>query len=325
MKNCRRVTLCLFYGRFAMARRPTTPQQPQPANLTVEQMRRGVVLLNRRIGELEAFDPNSVSRRWAPEVKALEVSIDEALIQVFGHDTIEYHRYRRALPLDSGPIRVVTDSSSWIQPRGRGYGRGDDLGDARRYLTEGKERAVVLLRQAVKGLEERIADQGAEERADTAALHQVVCNATRIFVVHGHNEAVRETVARFISERLGFEPIILHERPNKGRTIIDKLRQEAGEVGFAVVLMTADDVGAARGAEHPNPRARQNVVFELGFFIGLLGPDRVAALVEEGVERPSDYDGVIYISLSAGDWRTQLGKELQEAGYTIDWNKVMRL
>jgi len=145
---------------------------------------------------------------------------------------------------------------------------------------------------------------------------------SKVFVVHGHDGEPREAVARFL-ERLGFEAIILHERPNKGRTIITKFREEAAGVGFAVVLMTPDDLGRAEKA-HLQPRARQNVVFELGFFIGALGPERVAALVKGNVERPSDFDGVVYISLDDSDWQRRLGEELDAAGYGIDWNKVMR-
>jgi predicted nucleotide-binding protein len=98
----------------------------------------------------------------------------------------------------------------------------------------------------------------------------------KVFVVHGHHDGARETVARFV-EKLGFEAIILHEQPNKGRTIITKFREEAKDVGFAVVLMTPDDEGKEKGVGDFQPRARQNVVFELGFFIGALGPERVAA------------------------------------------------
>jgi predicted nucleotide-binding protein len=95
-------------------------------------------------------------------------------------------------------------------------------------------------------------------------------------------------------------------------------------VGFAVVLMTPDDLGKAEKQSDLKPRARQNVVFELGFFIGKLGPERVAALVKGDIESPSDFDGVVYISLDKEDWQTKLGRELQEAGYEIDWNKLMR-
>jgi len=145
----------------------------------------------------------------------------------------------------------------------------------------------------------------------------------KVFIVHGHDAAPRAEVARFI-EKLGFQAIILHERPNKGRTLIMKFREEADGVGFAVVLMTPDDLGKSTTAADLNPRARQNVVFELGFFIGKLGPERVAALVKGNVEKPSDFDGVVYISLDSADWQRQLGRELQEAGYDINWNMVMR-
>lgn len=146
---------------------------------------------------------------------------------------------------------------------------------------------------------------------------------SKIFVVHGHDGEPREAVARFI-ESLGFVAIVLHERPNKGRTIITKFREEAASVGFAVVLMTPDDVGRAEQAADLQSRARQNVVFELGFFIGALGSGRVAALVKGDIEQPSDFDGVVYISLDDADWRVRLGRELQAAGYHIDWNEIMR-
>ena len=100
----------------------------------------------------------------------------------------------------------------------------------------------------------------------------------KIFVIHGHDESARETVARFL-EKLALEPIILHEQPNKGRTIIEKFEDYA-DVGFAVVLLTPDDVGAIKDREADlRPRARQNVVFEFGYFIGKLGRERVCAWV----------------------------------------------
>jgi predicted nucleotide-binding protein len=146
---------------------------------------------------------------------------------------------------------------------------------------------------------------------------------SKVFVVHGHDGAPKAEVARFI-EKLGFEAVILHERPNKGRALITKFREEAAGVGFAVVLMTPDDLGKGKEAPDLKPRARQNVVFELGFFIGKLGPERVAALVKGDIEIPSDFDGVVYIQLDKADWKTKLGIELQETGYKFDWNTVMR-
>ena len=118
-------------------------------------------------------------------------------------------------------------------------------------------------------------------------------STNKIFVIHGHDESARETVARFL-DKLELEPIILHEQPNKGRTIIEKFEDYA-DVGFAVVLLTPDDVGAVKDREADlRPRARQNVVFEFGYFIGKLGRERVCALVKGDIERPSDSDVILY-------------------------------
>jgi predicted nucleotide-binding protein len=143
----------------------------------------------------------------------------------------------------------------------------------------------------------------------------------RIFVVHGHDDGPRYAVARFL-EKAGFEAVILSEQPNQGRTIIEKFEAHA-DVGFAVILLTPDDEGSARGKDL-QPRARQNVILELGYFIGRLGRDRVCALRSAGLEIPSDILGVIWTEYDKnGGWRTGLAKELQAAGYVIDWNKVM--
>lgn len=109
----------------------------------------------------------------------------------------------------------------------------------------------------------------------------------KIFIVHGHDEGAREAVARFL-ERLGFVPIILHEQANRGRTVIEKVEAHS-DVSFAVVLLTPDDEGCVRGGSL-EPRPRQNVLLELGFFIGKLGRDRVCALKRGTVEIPSDFD-----------------------------------
>jgi predicted nucleotide-binding protein len=144
----------------------------------------------------------------------------------------------------------------------------------------------------------------------------------KVFLVHGRSDGPKHETARFI-ERLGMEAIILHERPNKGRSIIAKFQEEAEDTAFAVVLMTPDDEGGLAGTGVQAPRARQNVVFELGFFIGKLGAERVAALVHPGVERPSDFEAVVYIELdAAGAWKAALAKEFREAGLEFDAEKT---
>ena len=109
----------------------------------------------------------------------------------------------------------------------------------------------------------------------------------------------------------------------KGRTIIEKF-EDFAHVGFALVLLTPDDEGRLRDDKGDfKPRARQNVILELGYFLGKLGRERVCALVKEGVERPSDYDGVVYIPLDdSGGWEMKLIRELKSAGYDIDANRA---
>ena len=145
----------------------------------------------------------------------------------------------------------------------------------------------------------------------------------KVFLVHGRDEIAREGTARFL-EKLGLEAIILHEQPNAGRTIIEKVETFAG-VAFAVVLLTPDDVGGiASNPSALNPRARQNVILELGYFIGRLGRAHVAALLKGDVEKPSDYDGVVYITMdSGGAWKLQLARELKTAGLDVDLNDAV--
>jgi len=147
-----------------------------------------------------------------------------------------------------------------------------------------------------------------------------------IFVVHGHNEEMKQSVARTI-EKLKLTPIILHEQANKGRTIIQKFIDHS-DVGFAVVLMSADDYGYAKSKNQQDAklRARQNVILELGFFLCKLGIERVVALFEpiENFEIPSDYDGVIFIPYDPDcRWKFDLIKELKALDYNVDATMIL--
>lgn len=144
-------------------------------------------------------------------------------------------------------------------------------------------------------------------------------NMDQIFVVHGHNEAINQEVARTI-EKLGLEAIILREQTNSSKTIIEKFESYARKVGFAVILLTADD----KVEGEANFRARQNVIFEMGYFMGALGRSHVLCLLQEKVEKPGDIDGVIYTSFDqAGAWKMSLIKELRGCGYKVDANKLL--
>jgi len=146
----------------------------------------------------------------------------------------------------------------------------------------------------------------------------------RIFLVHGHNEEAIHETARFL-ERFDLQVTILREQPSSGRTIIEKFI-DFSDVSFAVVLLTGDDRGGKFDIpyEDQKPRARQNVILELGFFLGKLGRKRVCALYQEGVEIPSDYSGVLFILLDrSGAWHLALARELKAAGLEIDMNKAV--
>lgn len=146
----------------------------------------------------------------------------------------------------------------------------------------------------------------------------------KVFIVHGHDKVAKQTVARFL-ERLHLDVVILHEKADKGRTIIEKLLEESeADVGYAVVLLTPDDVGKLAVQEgEPSPRARQNVILELGLFMAKLGRQRVHALYGDGVELPSDYHGVLYTQFDdSGAWKLKLATELKAIGFDIDLNRL---
>jgi predicted nucleotide-binding protein len=146
--------------------------------------------------------------------------------------------------------------------------------------------------------------------------------STRVFLVHGRDAGVLGSVEAFL-RKLGLAITVLKDEPNKGQTIIEKVESNA-EVGFAVVLLTGDDEGHQRQVKDALlPRARQNVIFELGYFIGLLGRSRVCALYENGIELPSDYSGVTFISWSQDEsWKFLLLRELKAAGLPANANDV---
>ena len=149
----------------------------------------------------------------------------------------------------------------------------------------------------------------------------VITSNNNVFVVHGHNSEIKNTVALFL-HRLGLDPIILHEQDDNGNTIIEKLLENSN-VNFAIALLTPDDIYTIN--EKPQSRARQNVIFEFGYFMGKLGRKNVVALFEnsETFEIPSDISGLIYIpyNIKEDTWKLRLAKELRRV-FKIDLNKL---
>lgn len=144
---------------------------------------------------------------------------------------------------------------------------------------------------------------------------------TQIFVVHGHDHGYMEAVCRLL-ERLDLEPIVLFEKPDQGQTIIEKLEKHAS-VSYAIVILTPDDIGhPANSPEQAKPRARQNVILELGYFMGLLGRQNVCVLHAGDLELPSDISGLLYIPAESDAWRIRLATELRSAGFDVDLNRL---
>lgn len=137
-----------------------------------------------------------------------------------------------------------------------------------------------------------------------------------IFLVHGRDLGRRETVRRFLETITDRTVVVLAEQPNRGQDLLGKLLANAQEAAFAVILLTADDLGGLDGTD-PRSRARQNVVFELGLFIGLLGRDKVAALNDPQIEIPTDFSGVAYIPVDGESWQLELARELKAAGISV--------
>ena len=188
---------------------------------------------------------------------------------------------------------------------------GDDRISQRAYLG-GLNLASSVLESMIDEFEEFWQDD--EVSTSVSDRRSVESSTSEVFLIHGRDEGTRETVARFL-EHLGLVPVILAEQASQGSTIIEKFETHAN-VSFAIALLTPDDAGSLDSeTDAPRPRARQNVIFELGYFIGRLGRERVCALTKGNVEIPSDYSGVVYVSLDDGEgWKIELVKELKAAG-----------
>ena len=140
-------------------------------------------------------------------------------------------------------------------------------------------------------------------------------NNKNIFIVHGHDKEMKLEVKDYVSSDLDLNPIVLNDLPNQGRTIIEKFEFYSKTTEFAIILLSPDDIGG-KGIDSLQKRARQNVLFEFGYFVSMLGRDKVFALLKDEVEKPSDIDGVLYIPFN-NDWKFNLLKELKNAGAPV--------
>jgi putative nucleotide-binding protein containing TIR-like domain len=176
----------------------------------------------------------------------------------------------------------------------------------------------------IKNISNQIFWECISQLNNTPNTPQAPMDKSKVFIVHGHDDAAKEKVARFI-EKLGFEAIILHEQASSGNTIIEKI-EEYSNVGFAIVLYTPCDEGGPKGKkDQVKSRARQNVVFEHGYLMGKIGRKNVCPLVKGDLETPTDISGIVYTPMDEGDgWKSKVADEMEACGYEVDRNKMKR-
>ena len=289
-----------------MARRMSGPSTPQHAQLTPETMGRGILRLGQCIERLKAFDPAAAISNVDDLIalaSAMTAAVESALGQTFGNGTVEYRRYVHATDF-SWPIN---------------YMHPTPVHEIVASFQSCKTSSLALLRGAVSFLE----DELKLARPAPPSLPATPEPSRKVFVVHGHDEGAHQAMARFL-EKIELEAIILQEQPDQGLTIIEKFESYAKQVGFAVVLLTPDDLGGPALAPALVARARQNVIFELGYFVGKLGRGRACLLRKGAVEIPSDLYGVIYTDMDAANgWKLKLVKELKAAEVPFNETKVL--
>ncbi len=147
----------------------------------------------------------------------------------------------------------------------------------------------------------------------------------KVFIVHGHDNELKVEVELLI-KTLDLEPIVLHRQPNHGQTtIIEKFEECSSECKSAIVLLTPDDIGKKNDESSKLlTRARQNVVFEMGYFFKQCGRGHVFVLNDHVEEIPSDYAGILYINVdNSKKWKSELVTSLHDAGYKFSQEQVL--
>ena len=271
------------------------------ANLTKT---KAIGLLSEAIGEIPELKKLS---RDSTEFAGWRRDTEIAITHLFGDEGRHLQEFKNISYTPNYPrVMVVGSGVPDRTPKSRDY---------RKSFEKGLDRAEGMLKSMIREIESTWEDEIEEQGVPNLSTNGRN-DKTRVFVVHGRDEGTKHTVARFL-ENKNLKPVILSEQPDEGLTVIEKFEKHAQNVGFAVVLLTPDDVGALQGEENDfKPRARQNVILELGYFISCLGRNRVCALLKGDLEKPSDYHGVIYIQMDDhGGWREQLIKNLEAADF----------
>ena len=227
---------------------------------------------------------------YSPQLKAWKSKCIRFISNMFGNDSIEFQQFEK---IRFG-LMVITSQTT----------KSEEIAAAAAGLEQAKEFLLDIL-----------ADLDTKDRIENG---EDVKN--KVFIVHGHDSALKYQVSNLL-RKVGIPPIILHEQINASDTIIEKLERYGAEAAAAVILFTPDDFGNVATEEEKRKRARQNVVFEAGFFMGLLGRNKTIIVVtDDNIELPGDLSGVVYSTGETAE--TAIAAELKRMGLPVDMNKL---
>lgn len=278
------------------------------------QINKGAHLLER---EVSADKTTIVQPRRIIEIK----NYDETEKKLFLADCRRWDSYNSAL------IRRSFDDNDSPYSYFSAYGRTGDLTkllgeDIVKEVKHQISEKINYLESIIEQLP-LIPQAAAIATKDNRDMNTIIDIETKdVFIVHGHDAGLKNEVARFVAD-MGYNPIILHEQPNHGKTIIEKI-ETFSNVCYAIILYTPCDIGASNDGSNMQPRARQNVVFEHGYLIGKLGREKVCALIKDEVESPGDIDGVIYVTYdNRGAWKKEIAKEFKDLGMQFNIDAIL--
>jgi len=277
------------------------PQRRKPSSppieireFTLEEIKIGTQKLKRRIEEVENLDPGSI-RSDDAKVSTVEENIRNAILEIFGPNSPEFKKYQ--------------SHEIWHG----GYNLMDSDEERQAKFTAGIPQTVTMLEGLISRLKEKARFLPEEQTMKPSSRDTSIKESRQIFIVHGHDEANTLKLERLLKERWKLEPIILREKPGKGRTLIEKFEQEAQDVTYAFVLFTPDDLIEVPDKKYA--QARPNAIFELGWFYGRLNRQRVCILFKKGTKIHSDLDGIIRIEFdnSIEEKIVEIERELKAA------------
>lgn len=236
-------------------------------------------------------------QRFSPSFKTWNKNAERFLGKIFGPDSIHVKQFNE-IRYNLSMATNFTPSSDYDNAFKKGLAEAEQLLKAFTMELDSKEE-VKPVKDTKKPLSKK-----------------------DVFLVHGHDEQMLLVVKDFVTS-LGLNPIILHEKPDEGYTVIEKFEKHSN-VSFAIILLSPDDVGYPINKEgEKRPRARQNVILEMGYYLAKLGRKGVRSLYIDGVEIPSDYKGVLFIKFEGDDWKLKLAKEMKVSGLDLDLNKLV--